>query len=132
MPAQVPVVDYLVLEPEPRLKAVACSGCGADFLTRRNACASCGGADFADKSLATEGSVVAFTIVHRAAPGVAVPFVSAIVRLDDGPIVPGNLIGVDPTPEDVALGMGVRLTTFVAGTDDNGVEAVAYAFAPRG
>lgn len=131
MPTQVPIVDHLVLDPQPRLKAVVCESCGADFLTRRNACASCGKTDFGVKLLGTEGTVVAFTVVHRAAPGVPVPFVSAIVRLDDGPIVQSNLVGVDPDPDRLALGTGVRLTTFVAGTDDNGVEAVAYAFTPR-
>ncbi|WP_436777317.1 Zn-ribbon domain-containing OB-fold protein, partial [Yinghuangia sp. YIM S09857] len=102
-----------------------------DFLTRRNACASCGGTEFGELLLGTDGEIAAFTIVHRAAPGVAVPFVSAIVKLDGGQTVQGNVVGVDPDPEHVALGMGVRLTTFVAGTDDNGVEAVAYAFTPR-
>lgn len=132
MPTRIPIVDHLVLDPEPRLKAVVCGACGADFLTRRNACASCGGTDFGAKVLGTEGAVVAYTIVHRAAPGVVVPFVSAIVQLDDGPIVQSNLMGVDPSPDHITLGMPVRLTTFVAGTDDNGVEAVAYAFTPRG
>ncbi|MGR6998139.1 Zn-ribbon domain-containing OB-fold protein [Yinghuangia aomiensis] len=81
--------------------------------------------------MGTDGAVVAFTIVHRAAPGIPVPFVSAIVRLDEGETVQSNIVGVDPDPEQITLGMPVRLTTFVAGTDDNGVEAVAYAFAPR-
>ncbi|NUU20902.1 MAG: hypothetical protein HOV68_05210 [Streptomycetaceae bacterium] len=129
--ARIPVVDHLILDPEPRLRAAVCRACGAEFFTRRNACASCGGVEFADKVLGGDGTVAAFTIVHRAAPGVPVPFVSAIVRLADGPIVQSNLVDVDPTPDAVALGMPVRLTTYVAGTDDNGVEAVAYGFAPR-
>jgi uncharacterized OB-fold protein len=132
MATRIPVVDHLVLEPEPHLRARVCRACGADYLTRRNACASCGGTDFDDTTLGTDGVVTAYTIVHRAAPGVPVPFVSAIVRLADGQIVQSNLVGVEPDPERIALGMPVRLTTFVAGTDDNGVEAVAYGFAPRG
>lgn len=35
-----------------------------------------------------------------------------------------------PDPEHVRLGMRVRLTTFVAGTDDEGTEAVAFGFEP--
>lgn len=131
MATRIPVVDHLLLEPEPRLKAVVCAACGADYLARRNACASCGGTQFAARELGTDGAVVAFTIVHRAAPGIPVPFVSAIVRLDEGETVQSNIVGVDPDPEHITLGMPVRLTTYVAGTDDNGVEAVAYAFAPR-
>lgn len=131
MATRVPVVDHLVLEPEPRLRATTCAACGADFLGRRNACASCGGTEFGSRVLPTEGTVTAFTIVHRAAPGVPVPFVSAIVRLADGPIVQSNLVDVEPSPDAVALGMPVELTTYVAGVDDHGVSAVAYGFAPR-
>ncbi|MGW0662928.1 Zn-ribbon domain-containing OB-fold protein [Streptodolium elevatio] len=130
MASRVPLVDHLVLEPEPRLRSAVCGTCEADFLTRRNACASCGGTDFGERTWDTDGTVVAFTIVHRAAPGVPVPFVSAIVRLQDGPIVQSNLVDVEPDPAHIVLGMPVRLRTFVAGTDDNGVEAVAYGFAP--
>ena len=35
-----------------------------------------------------------------------------------------------PTPSTCKLGMPVRLTTFVAGTDDDGTEAIAFAFEP--
>ena len=31
---------------------------------------------------------------------------------------------------EVALGMPVRLTTFTAGTDDDGTEAIAFGFEP--
>ena len=31
----------------------------------------------------------------------------------------------------MTLGMPVRLTTFVAGTDDDGTEAVAFGFEPE-
>jgi hypothetical protein len=37
---------------------------------------------------------------------------------------------VAPDPAHVELGMPVRLATFVAGTDDDGTEAVAFAFEP--
>ena len=66
----IPLVDYLVLEPEPHLVANECTNCGARFFDRRNACASCFGTEFARVEVATEGEVRAFTIVAFAAPGV--------------------------------------------------------------
>ena len=36
-----------------------------------------------------------FSIVHRAAPSVPVPFVSAIVKTDDGTSVRSNVVGLD-------------------------------------
>jgi uncharacterized OB-fold protein len=127
---QIPVVDYLVLGSSPHLEANVCDDCQARYFDRRNACANCGGRAFHRAAVATAGTVTAFTIVHRAAPGLAVPFVSAVVKLDDGTDVQANLIDTVPDPEHVQLGMPVQLSTYVVGTDDNGVEAVAFGFAP--
>jgi uncharacterized OB-fold protein len=131
MATQIPLVSYLALDNgSPHLIANTCAQCGARFLDRRNACASCGARDFTSTALATTGKVTSFTIVQRAAPGVKVPFVSAVVELDDGASVQANIVDTEPDPDHVALGMPVKLTTFVVGTDDNGTEAVAFGFAP--
>lgn len=129
MPKQIPHVDYLVLGDRPHLVANQCSSCGARFFDRRNACAGCFGTDFKKVDVATEGEVRAFTIVAFAAPGIPVPFVSAIVDCD-GTSVRTNLINVTADPEHVSLGMKVRLATAVVGTDDEGTEAVGYGFEP--
>jgi uncharacterized OB-fold protein len=130
MGTTIPIVDYLELGDRPRLIAHACSGCGATYFDRRNACARCGGTEFSDKPLGREGTVRAFTIVQRAAPGVKVPYVSAVVDLDGGGAVKANLVDVEPHPEQIKLGMPVRLVTFPVGSDDQGTEAVAFGFAP--
>jgi uncharacterized OB-fold protein len=56
--------------------------------------------------------------------------VSAIVDLDGGGHAKANIVNVEPTPDDIALGMAVRLTTFTLGTDDEGTEAIAFGFEP--
>ncbi len=126
---RIPFVDYLVLEPEPHLIAHECTGCGARFFDRRNACAGCFGTEFTSVDIATEGEVRAFSIVTFAAPGVAVPFVAAVVDCD-GTSVRANIINCPPDPEHVSLGMRVRLATTVVGTDSAGVEAINYGFEP--
>ena len=126
---RIPFVDYLVLEPEPHLIAHECTGCGARFFDRRNACAGCFGTEFTTVDIATEGEVRAFSIVTFAAPGVAVPFVAAVVDCD-GTSVRANIINCPPDPEHVSLGMRVRLATTVVGTDSAGVEAINYGFEP--
>ena len=128
--ARVPLVDYLRLEPEPHLVAHACANCGARYFDRRNACARCGSTEFSPAAVDGTGELRAFTIVHRAAPGIPVPFVSAIVKTDDGTWVRANVVNCDPTPETVELGMRVRLTTYAISTDDDGTEAVAFGFEP--
>jgi uncharacterized OB-fold protein len=131
MAQQIPLVDYLVLGDEPHLVANECSGCGARYFDRRNACASCEGTEFSKVPVATTGEVKAFTIVAFAAPGVPVPYVAALVDCE-GTSVRANVINTPADPEHVTLGMKVRLATEVIGTDDNGTEAVGFGFEPLG
>lgn len=127
---QIPVVDYLVLEGEPHLEAQACAACGALFFDRRNACARCGKTEFSTKSLATSGIVRSFTVIHRAAPNVPVPYVSSVVELDGGGVVKGNLLDAGTEPDKIDLGMRVMLATFPCGRDEEGTEAIAFGFTP--
>ncbi|HCB37810.1 MAG TPA: hypothetical protein DEP66_06360 [Acidimicrobiaceae bacterium] len=130
MAKQIPMVDYLVLGDEPHLVAQQCTACEADFLDRRNACAACGAREFRTRRLADTGTLRTFTIVHRAARGVPAPYVSAVVDLDGGGRVKSNVVNVAPEPDNIKLGMAVRLTTYVTATDDEGTEAVAFGYEP--
>ena len=131
MGKQIPIVDYLVLDDgAPHLVAKECEQCGALYFDRRNACAKCANRSFGSRRLGTTGVVRSFAIVHQAAPGVPVPYVSSVVDLDGGGDVKTNVVNVEPDPSTVTLGMKVRLTTFTAGTDDDGTEAVAFGFEP--
>ena len=129
MGAQVPLVEYLALSPEPHLVANECTQCGARFFDRRNACASCENDQFKSVDIATTGEVKAFTIVSMASPGIPVPFVAAIIDCD-GTSVRGNLLEVEPDDKHVTLGMKVALTTHIVGTDSEGTEAVGFGFRP--
>ena len=126
---QIPLVEYLVLGDEPHLVAHECTSCKARFFDRRNACASCFGTEFRDVDVPTEGTLRSFTIVTFAAPGVPVPFVAGIVDAG-GTSVRTNIINVEPDDAHVKLGMKVRLATYSMGTDDDGVEAIAFGYEP--
>jgi len=130
MAKQIPLVDYLVLGDRPHLVAHQCTSCGARYFDRRNACASCGLTEFTQVAVATEGEVRAFTIVAFAAPGIPTPYVAAMIDCG-GTSVRANLINVPPDPENVSLGMQVRLATEVVGTDDEGTEAIGFGFEPK-
>ena len=129
MSAQVPLVDYLTLGDEPHLTAHECTSCGARFFDRRNACAGCGGLDFTTVDVPTEGELTAYTIVAFAAPGVPVPFVAGVIDCQ-GTSVRANVVNIEAAPDNVELGMKVRLTTFPIGSDSEGVEAVGFGFEP--
>ena len=132
-PARVPVVDYLVLDGDrAHLVGTRCTGCEATYLGRRNACSRCGGTAFASVELPATGAIESYTVVVRGAPKSTGPFVSVLVRLDDGTYVKSNLLGVTPDPSAVDFGVPVTLQTYVAGVDDDGTEAVAFGFAYDG
>ncbi len=131
MAKQIPIVDYLVLDDgTPHLVANESEESGALYFDRRNADAKSGEDGFCRRRLADTGVVRTFTIVHRAAPGVTVPYVSAVVDLDGGGVVKANILNVAADPDYVEVGMRVSLTTFIVGTDDEGTEAVAFAYEP--
>ena len=129
MSEQVPLVDYLVLDDAPHLVAHECTGCGAHFFGRRNACASCSGTDFRLVDIPGEGELRTFTIVSFAAPGIDVPFVAGVIDCG-GTSVRANVINLEPDPEHVRSGMKVRLATYSMGADDNGVEGVGFGYEP--
>jgi len=124
-PAQIPFVDYLVLGDTPHLQVNECTNCGARFFDRRNACASCFGTDFTKARVSTTGVITSYSIPHTAKQ----PFVSAIVDCDGTP-VRATIINVDPSPDQVEMGMAVKLATYSMGTDADGTEAIAFGFAP--
>ena len=131
MGKQVPIVGYLAIDDgPPHLVAWEAVGSGALYFDRRNADAKSGQPGFRERRLANVGTVRTFTIVHRAAPGVPTPYASVVVDLEGGGAVKANLINIEADPEHVRIGMKVRLTTFVVGRDDNGTEAVAFAYEP--
>jgi uncharacterized OB-fold protein len=132
MPNQIPIVEYLVLTDEPHLRSHECEKCGALYFDRRNACARCGSTEFGARPLANTGTVRAFTIVRRAARSIPTPYLSAIIDLDGGGVVKANLVGIEPDAAAITPRLPVELTTWVAGVDDDGTEAIAFGYARTG
>lgn len=129
-----PVVSFLKIPPsgDPYLEAQRCKPCGALFLGERSSCSRCGAFEqFEPKRLANRGELYVYSIVHRSFPGVEVPYVSAIVDLEGGGTVKGNLIGVEPSPDKIRMGMPVQVVFRKAPTKDReGNEYLAYFFEP--
>jgi len=119
-----PVVDHLVLDPEPHLVASRCSACGARFVVPRAACPGCGGRAFTTVPLPVTGTLRTWSVVRRPPPDavVPVPYVPAVFALSDRTTLAATLVGVEPAA--VQAGMAVELTTFAAG------DGVAFGFRP--
>ena len=131
-----PVVEFLKLpeDGDPYLEGSKCGSCGSVYLGERSTCSKCGTRDqMSSIRLANQGTLYAYSIVHRSFPGIEVPYVSAIVDLDGGGTVKGNLIGVDPDPEKIPFGMPVDVVykDALGRKDREGNSYVSYFFQPQ-
>jgi uncharacterized OB-fold protein len=82
-------------------------------------------------ALSDQGELYVYSIVHRSFPGIETPYVSAVVDLDGGGTVKGNLVDIEPDPEKIKLGMRVEVVYRPAGRKDaEGNEYLAYFFRP--
>ena len=131
-----PVVDFLKLPEsgDPYLEGHKCQSCGAVFLGERKICSKCGTRDqMKAVKLANTGTLYVYSIVHRSFPGIQVPYVSAIVDLDGGGTVKGNLINVEPDPEKIRLGMPIEVVykDALGRKDREGNSYLSYFFQPR-
>jgi uncharacterized OB-fold protein len=129
-----PVVSFLKIpeDGEPYLEGYKCGACGEVFLGERLVCAACGARNkMATVRLADKGTLYNFTVVHRNFPGVPVPFISAIVDLEGGGTLKGNLVDMVPSPEAIKFDMPVNVVFRDAGRKDkDGNSYLAYFFTP--
>jgi uncharacterized protein len=119
----------------PYLLGSRCGECAAVFLGVRENCGRCcARRRMQPLRLAARGRLYSYTIVYRSYPGIRVPFISAIVDLEEGGTIKGNLVDVAPSPEKLAYGMPVKVV-FRGAQCALGEEAagyVAHFFVPDG
>jgi len=128
-----PAVSFLKIEGEHAwLAGAKCGKCGTVYVGKKDVCAKCFARDaMKPVKLADSGKLYNFTVVHRNFPGVPVPFISAIVDLDGGGTLKGNLLDVEPDPAKIKFDMKVKVVYRDAGRKDKeGNSYLAYFFIP--
>jgi hypothetical protein len=102
------VGEFWSAAADGRLLIQRCAGCGTRQFYPRQVCATCGSTPEWEQA-SGRGVVHTFTIVRQngAKPFSAeLPYVVAIVELEEGPRMMGNVTGC--AAEDVTVGMPVR------------------------
>lgn len=115
------------------LQGQKCAECGAVYLGSRNTCSRCFARDRMEPvRLAERGTLHTFSIVYRSYPGIPVPYISAVVDLDDGTTVKSNLINVEPDPANISFGMPVQVVfkDALGRKDSDGNSYVSFFFEP--
>ena len=106
-----------------------CGDCARFIYYPRAVCPSCLSDDLAWTPVTGRGVVHAFTIPSRhptPAFGADVPYVVALIELDEGARILSNLVDVEPRPEAVKIGMPVEIVY-----DDVTEEITLPRFRPR-
>lgn len=133
-----PAFTFITLDEigRPGLTAQRCTQCGATYAdSERVACGRCGAREDALESFtpSLEGVLHSAAIVHRGFPGMAAPFISAVVDLDGGPTLKGTLRhtkGFEPADIQPGQRVRVRFDDALGRKDKDGNSYVAHYFEP--
>ena len=89
-----------------------CSGCGEVQFYPRVLCVHCGGRSLEWIETSGKATLFTFAIVHvPPLPGFAgdAPYITAIVELEEGVKMPSQVIGIEPDPELIHIGMPLEV-----------------------
>ncbi len=94
------------------LRIQRCNSCGRAYFFPRPFCLFCSSDDVAWFTASGRGRLYSYVISERPAPGFKdyVPYVIAVVELEEGPRMMTNIIGVAAKPENLPIDMPVEVT----------------------
>ena len=130
-----PVVEYLKLpeDGDPYLEGHKCGDCNSIFLGVREVCSNCTArGNIKPVKLSNKGKLYSYSITFRSFPGIDVPYISAIVDLEGGGTIKGNLIDCEPDPDKIEFDMPVELVfdDALGRKDAEGNSYISYFFKP--
>ncbi len=93
------------------LRLQYCNDCRAFFFYPRIFCPRCLSENVEWKTVSGKGTLHTYVINQLPAPGFEgdVPYVIAIVALDEGPHLMSNIVNVEPKPENLPAGLPVEV-----------------------
>lgn len=110
-PASEAAAPFWEATRDQRLVLQWCRSCDRPIHYPREACPRCLGTDLEFRPASGAGTVYACSVMHRPAhPGMAddVPYVVALIDLDEGVRLMSNVVGIEP--DAVRVGQAVQVT----------------------
>lgn len=123
--------DWRLQRQRYALVGEICGHCGVKIFPARDTCPQCNAPAKAPFRFSGRGEVYSFSTVHHPPEGFErfAPYVVALVRLDEGPLVAAQLTDVDQ--DKVAIGMPVEMVTRKLRDDGSkGIIIYGYKFRP--
>ncbi len=114
------------------LQGTVCADCGYKMFPPRVVCPECRSRKIDAFNFSGQGEVYSHTVVYQAPEGfdAYVPYVAALVRLEEGPLVSAQL--TDVNVDEVTIGAPVEMVTRkLTEQEENGLIVYGYKFRPR-
>lgn len=110
------IKSYLDFLAEKKLMGSKCKNCNATYVPVRKLCTKCNTANMEWIEMSGKGKLAAFTSITVGTPffvekgyGRKKPYCFSVIKLDEGPMVSGQLIGVDESkPETIKIETPVK------------------------
>jgi len=92
------------------LRIQQCTNCTRYYFYPRPFCPNCGSAEVVWRVVSGRATLVSYVINHRPVPASDTPVVIALVQLEEGPQLMSNIVGVEPEPANLPLGLPLLVT----------------------
>ncbi|MBY9007891.1 MAG: Zn-ribbon domain-containing OB-fold protein [Candidatus Lokiarchaeota archaeon] len=130
------IESYLENIQNKKLTGTKCKDCGEMYVPIRKLCKKCSSTNMEWIEMSGEGKLAAFTSITVGTPlfvergyGRNKPYCFSVVTLKEGPMISGQLVGVDESkPETIKIGMSVKATFLES--ESNGKTRVDLGFEP--
>lgn len=111
------VQNYLEYIASKKLMGSKCKKCGEKYVPPRKLCIKCNSTDLEWMELTGNGKIAAFSCISVGATFMAdkgysmkKPYCFSVIKLDEGPMISGQLVGVDETkPDTIKIESPVKL-----------------------
>ena len=110
-----------------------CNECGSKLFPPRDVCPECAKPAYEPFTFSGNGHVYSYSTVYQAPAGYEefVPYTVALVELDEGPLVTGQLTDADQ--DEIEIGMPVEMVTRKLREEgEDGLIVYGYKFRPFG
>ena len=112
------------------LWGLECGDCGKLILPPSALCVQCGSKKLVKYSFKMHGEVKTFTVIRVPPQGYQSPYVVALVEIDEGPWIMGNIVDIDANNLSLDLiGEKVKISSMKVASDQfSGGERMALTF----
>jgi uncharacterized OB-fold protein len=131
------IQNYLEFIQNKKLMGAHCKKCNELYVPVRKLCTKCNSADMEWVEMSGNGELAAFTSITVGTPYFIEkgydrnkPYCFSVIKLEEGPMVSAQLVGVDESkPDTIKIGMPVKVTFLE--TEIKGETKVDLGFEPK-